>query len=218
MYFVGTIPSLAEVIGLFFIPESPRWLDYLELAQQLPKSSFIDMFQWKYAHSLTIGVGIVLLGYPWHYSTGYYSVLMDKSGRRPLWMISVAGTCMGNILVGLGFLLKDFDQKKEITAVFVLAGILVYGSSFSIGISSTPWIILSEVLGGTAKRKKLLSPKGLDVRPMMEVVKGAAFDILQAGGCLVSLRPGRWSDLYSGTGSVGIEALSRGCSEAESAA
>ncbi|CAL5395255.1 unnamed protein product [Camellia sinensis] len=268
---IGTIPSLAEVIGLFFIPESPRWLvkDYLELAQQLPKSSFIDMFQWKYAHSLTIGVGIVLLAifggtvarlplalqywllFRFHFPFSILGVvLMDKSGRRPLWMISVAGTCMGNILVGLGFLLKDFDQKKEITAVLVLAGILVYGSSFSIGISSTPWIILSEmlpinikgsagsfitflvwasswivaytfnfVLGGTAKRKKLLSPKGLDVRPMMEVVKGAAFDILQAaGGCLASLRPGHWLDLYSGTGSVGIEALSRGCSEAESAA
>ncbi|KAL7199768.1 hypothetical protein ACSBR2_021966 [Camellia fascicularis] len=38
---------------------------------------------------------------------------------------------------------------------------------------------LLQVLGGAAKRKKLLSPKGMDVRPMMEVVKGAAFDILQ---------------------------------------
>ncbi|GLT35424.1 hypothetical protein SLA2020_098780 [Shorea laevis] len=74
---------------------------------------------------------------------------------------------------------------------------------------------LLQVLGGTAKRKKLLSPRGMDVRPMMEVVKGAAFDILQAaGGCPASLRPGRWLDLYSGTGSVGIEAISRGCSEA----
>ncbi|KAM7268323.1 hypothetical protein ACFE04_010489 [Oxalis oulophora] len=73
---------------------------------------------------------------------------------------------------------------------------------------------LLQVLAGTAKRKKLLSPKGMDVRPMMEVVKGAAFDILQAaGGCPASLRPGRWLDLYSGTGSVGIEAISRGCSE-----
>lgn len=70
------------------------------------------------------------------------------------------------------------------------------------------------MLGGKAKRKKLLSPKGMDVRPMMEVVKGSAFDILQAaGGCPASLRPGRWLDLYSGTGSVGIEAISRGCSE-----
>lgn len=35
------------------------------------------------------------------------------------------------------------------------------------------------MLGGKAKRKKLLSPAGMDVRPMMEVVKGSAFDILQ---------------------------------------
>ncbi|GAV73084.1 Cons_hypoth95 domain-containing protein [Cephalotus follicularis] len=73
---------------------------------------------------------------------------------------------------------------------------------------------LLQVLGGKARRKKLLSPKGMDVRPMMEVVKGAAFGILQAaGGRPASLRPGRWLDLYSGTGSVGIEAMSRGCSE-----
>ncbi|KAH9624995.1 hypothetical protein KSS87_001068 [Heliosperma pusillum] len=38
---------------------------------------------------------------------------------------------------------------------------------------------LLQVLGGKAKRKKLLSPVGMDVRPMMEVVKGSAFDILQ---------------------------------------
>ncbi|MCH92994.1 putative rRNA methyltransferase YlbH-like, partial [Trifolium medium] len=31
-----------------------------------------------------------------------------------------------------------------------------------------------------------------------------------AGGSPATLRPGRWLDLYSGTGSVGIEALSRG--------
>ncbi|GJU78975.1 hypothetical protein Tco_1276045, partial [Tanacetum coccineum] len=36
-----------------------------------------------------------------------------------------------------------------------------------------------KVLGGTTRRKKLLSPKSMDVRPMMEVVKGAAFGILQ---------------------------------------
>ncbi|XP_058769292.1 uncharacterized protein LOC131643159 [Vicia villosa] len=73
---------------------------------------------------------------------------------------------------------------------------------------------LLQVVGGTARRTKLLSPNSMDVRPMMEVVKGAAFGILQAAcGSPASLRPGRWLDLYSGTGSVGIEALSRGCSE-----
>ncbi|KAJ8420981.1 hypothetical protein Cgig2_012959 [Carnegiea gigantea] len=38
---------------------------------------------------------------------------------------------------------------------------------------------LLQVLAGKAKRKKLLSPVGMDVRPMMQVVKAAAFDILQ---------------------------------------
>ncbi|XP_068655700.1 uncharacterized protein [Aristolochia californica] len=74
--------------------------------------------------------------------------------------------------------------------------------------------MLLQVLGGTVRRRKLRSPKGMDVRPMMEVVRGATFDILQvAGGCPAALRPGRWLDLYSGTGSVGIEAISRGCSK-----
>lgn len=74
---------------------------------------------------------------------------------------------------------------------------------------------LLKVLGGKARRTKLLSPKDMDVRPMMEVVRGAAFDMLQvAGGCPASLREGRWLDLYSGTGAVGIEAISRGCTEA----
>lgn len=36
-----------------------------------------------------------------------------------------------------------------------------------------------------------------------------------AGGSPQCLRPGRWLDLYSGTGSVGIEAISRGCSEVQ---
>lgn len=36
-----------------------------------------------------------------------------------------------------------------------------------------------QVLGGKVRRKKLLSPKDRDVRPMMEVVRGAAFDMLQ---------------------------------------
>lgn len=39
--------------------------------------------------------------------------------------------------------------------------------------------VFVQVVGGTARRKKLLSPKSMDVRPMMEVVKAAAFGILQ---------------------------------------
>eukprot|EP00252_Welwitschia_mirabilis_P009495 TRINITY_DN22132_c0_g1_i1.p1 TRINITY_DN22132_c0_g1~~TRINITY_DN22132_c0_g1_i1.p1 ORF type:complete len:315 (-),score=52.00 TRINITY_DN22132_c0_g1_i1:305-1249(-) len=71
------------------------------------------------------------------------------------------------------------------------------------------------IIRGKAYGRKLLSPIGMDVRPMMELVRRAAFDILQAAcGSSNSLPPGKWLDLYSGTGSVGIEAMSRGCFEA----
>ncbi|KAH7295990.1 hypothetical protein KP509_26G002400 [Ceratopteris richardii] len=51
---------------------------------------------------------------------------------------------------------------------------------------------------------------------MMEIVRGAVFDILQARlhGVRKLSSGGSWLDLYSGTGSVGIEALSRGCDSA----
>ncbi|CAM6051501.1 unnamed protein product [Sphagnum compactum] len=52
----------------------------------------------------------------------------------------------------------------------------------------------------------------MNVWLMLEVVPRAVFNILQAfGGCSASLPAGWWLDLNSGMGSVGIEALSRGC-------
>ncbi|MCO5607054.1 hypothetical protein L7F22_061246 [Adiantum nelumboides] len=73
---------------------------------------------------------------------------------------------------------------------------------------------LLRVIAGKASGKKLLSVADASVRPMMEVVRGAVFDILQARlhGIRKLSAGGSWLDLYSGTGSVGIEALSRGCS------
>ncbi|KAI3726069.1 hypothetical protein L1987_65866 [Smallanthus sonchifolius] len=41
-------------------------------------------------------------------------------------------------------------------------------------------LIFGRFLEGKARRKKLLSPNSMDVRPMMKVVKGALFGILQA--------------------------------------
>lgn len=71
---------------------------------------------------------------------------------------------------------------------------------------------LLRVMAGRCAGKKLTSPADAKVRPMMEVVRGAVFNILMS---LDSWNPsspsGRWLDLYSGTGSVAIEAMSRGC-------
>jgi 16S rRNA (guanine966-N2)-methyltransferase len=59
------------------------------------------------------------------------------------------------------------------------------------------------VIGGSAKKKKLVS--GYDaVRPTSDTTKETLFNLLG------DLRGSYFLDLYAGTGSVGIEALSRG--------
>lgn len=51
-----------------------------------------------------------------------------------------------------------------------------------------------------------MAPKGMGTRPMMDIVKGSLFNMLDAMDAVA----GRALDLYSGSGSLGIEALSRG--------
>ncbi|MCL6557836.1 MAG: 16S rRNA (guanine(966)-N(2))-methyltransferase RsmD [Firmicutes bacterium] len=61
------------------------------------------------------------------------------------------------------------------------------------------------VIGGLAKRRTLKAPPGRSIRPTAERVKEALFNILAA-----KIPGARFLDLFAGTGSVGIEALSRG--------
>jgi 16S rRNA (guanine966-N2)-methyltransferase len=61
------------------------------------------------------------------------------------------------------------------------------------------------VISGSAKGRKLRMVPGGRARPIGDRVKEALFNII--GNDVIS---SRWLDLFAGTGSVGIEALSRG--------
>ncbi|KAH9754776.1 Sugar transporter ERD6-like 5 [Citrus sinensis] len=89
---IGVIPCVLQLIGLFFIPESPRWLvkignekefettlqnlrgkgadisqeaaeirDHIEISQKHSEARLLNLFQRRYANSLIIGVGLMLL-------------------------------------------------------------------------------------------------------------------------------------------------------------
>ncbi|XP_058090513.1 sugar transporter ERD6-like 5 isoform X7 [Magnolia sinica] len=207
---IGIIPCLVQLLGLFFIPESPRWLakmgkqnefesalrilrgkdadishevdeirDYMETIQSLQEARILDLFQRKYAHSVIVGVGLMVLqqfggvnGIAFYASAIFVSagfssgsigtiamaavqipmttlgvLLMDKSGRRPLLMVSAAGTCLGCFLVGVSFVLKvrDHEWLKALIPSVALVGVLVYTGSFSLGMGGIPWVIMSEI-------------------------------------------------------------------------
>lgn len=61
------------------------------------------------------------------------------------------------------------------------------------------------VIAGTAKGRSLIAPKGMDTRPITSKIKEALFNILQ-----MQIAGANFLDLFSGSGSMGIEALSRG--------
>lgn len=65
------------------------------------------------------------------------------------------------------------------------------------------------IISGVNKGMKLLSPQGEDVRPTIDRIKEAAFNIMQ-----FSLENSVFLDMFSGTGQMGIEALARGASKA----
>lgn len=64
------------------------------------------------------------------------------------------------------------------------------------------------VISGKCKGRKLVAPKARHVRPALDQVKEAIFNILYNVEYLKVL------DLFAGSGSIGIEALSRGAKHA----
>lgn len=64
------------------------------------------------------------------------------------------------------------------------------------------------IISGEAKGRKLLSPEGMNTRPTLDRIKESIFNIIQnkVYGSVVI-------DVFAGTGSLGLEAVSRGAKE-----
>ena len=65
------------------------------------------------------------------------------------------------------------------------------------------------VIAGTARGRSLVTPSGNHTRPTTDRIKETLFNMIQ-----YDVRDSRFLDLFSGSGGIAIEALSRGAKEA----
>jgi len=69
------------------------------------------------------------------------------------------------------------------------------------------------VIGGKFKGLKLMPPNDLRIRPTSDRLKEALFSILESKKYNINIHNSSVIDICSGTGALGIEALSRGAKE-----
>ena len=69
------------------------------------------------------------------------------------------------------------------------------------------------IISGNYRKKKILEPKDRETRPLKDLTKESIFNIIEHTNKFdVNLRDSKVLDLFSGTGSFGLECLSRGSS------
>ncbi|CAN1285123.1 Sugar transporter ERD6-like 18 [Linum perenne] len=161
---IGLAPGILQLLGLFFVPESPRWLEMVDAFNDRKDAKLTDLFQKKYAYSLTVGVGLMVFQQFGGVSgvASYASAIVQRSGFS---------TKTGTIIISLiqvpaaaaGLFLMDYAGRKPVLMVsaggMCLCSILVgvafvlqlYIATFSIGVAGVPWIIMSEIFPMSVK-------------------------------------------------------------------
>ncbi|KAJ6974423.1 hypothetical protein NC653_030508 [Populus alba x Populus x berolinensis] len=118
--------------------EAAEIRDYTETILQLSEASIFELFQWKYAHSLIVGVGLMVLqqfggvnGIAFYASSIFISAGFSGSiGMIAMVVVQIPMTALGVVLM-------DISGRRPL--------LMIYTGSFSLGMGGIPWVIMSEV-------------------------------------------------------------------------
>jgi len=203
MFGLAAIPAAILGIGMFFLPESPRWLvsrgkkhKALEVLRTLRSEEeataelrlieshdhgqevrWTELFQLQYRPALIVGIGLAIFQQITGINTiiyyaptifqlaGFNSAaqsilatagvglvnvlltivavrLLDRTGRRPLLLIGIAGMIASLAALGLVFLLGSRSASLGWLAV---GSVMLYVASFAISLGPVFWLLISEI-------------------------------------------------------------------------
>jgi sugar porter (SP) family MFS transporter len=203
MFGLAIIPAAAFGIGLFFIPDSPRWLagrGHLDQARAVlkkirspeqlesevkeiqssvsqQKGDWSELFSKLLRWAMIVGIGLAIAQQITGINTVIYYAptifkfaglssasaailasvgvgvinvvltvvamqLIDRVGRRPLLLISLAGMACSLFVLGGAFLLPQF---KSVLGWIAVCSLMSYVGFFAVGLGPVFWLILSEI-------------------------------------------------------------------------
>ncbi|CAN1761089.1 Sugar transporter ERD6-like 11 [Linum perenne] len=168
---IGLVPAILQLMGLFFVPESPRWLAQVGRGKEFEASlkslrgkdtdinhekqeiqemvdafndrkdaKLTDLFQKKYAYSLTVGVGLMIFQQFGGLSgvSAYTSAIVQRSGFSTrtgtiiISLIQVPAAAVGLFLMdyaGRKPVLMGLNLLKNITPIMTVLGITIFPMS-----------------------------------------------------------------------------------------
>lgn len=101
---------------------------------------------------LSAGISSIILGVVQIVATAICTVVVDRLGRKILWFFSISTMIVCLILLGIFFLIKEYNPDKAKDAgILPLMSLCVYLVGFSLGSGPLPWVMLGELLPNQVK-------------------------------------------------------------------
>jgi SP family galactose:H+ symporter-like MFS transporter len=181
MLAIAFVPAGLQLVGLFFLPESPAW----KSGERKRGEPWTALFTAAMRRPLLIGVGLSILQQITGINTVIYyaprifkSAQMDRAEVAILatvgigvinviatmlsaWLLDKIGRRILLLIGSLGMggallvLVLGFVSESQLIDVIAVASLMAYVGFFAIGLGPVPWLIISEIYPGPIRGRAM---------------------------------------------------------------